>query len=144
MGDVSRHDYDYNNDGIVDNEEYVVGHDTGIKADGVTEMDLNTLMGVAESDDGAWSPREVFLAMEKDQEEHETLLPDHVPGPCHAVAEYAVSPLEPWRLQWNVLVLGVVVYSCIEVPYAAAVTPYAETSLISYLVDLIFVRRPAS
>ena len=75
---------------------------------------------------------------------HEKLLPTHAPGPCHAVVEYAVSPLEPWRLQWNVLVLGVVIYSCIEVPYVAAVTPHADTSLISYLVDLIFVRCPAS
>ena len=81
---------------------------------------------------------QVFDRLEIDLNERALLLPKRLPGPCHAVVEYAVSPHEPWLLRWNVLVLGVVVYSCIQVPYAAAVTPLAEATIISRLVDLIF------
>jgi hypothetical protein len=188
----ARHDFDYNDDGVVDNEEceteppalplltpfcalpspspsslslsrllpctqlvtrefcgrsrYVAGKDFGVKATGHRKLNPETF-GAGEmeewDEDEEWTPRRVFEAMEADQQRRELLLPQHVPGICHMVAEYAVSPHEPWRLHWNVLVLGVVVYSCIQVPYMAAVEPFSQATLLDYLVDLVFVRRPA-
>lgn len=134
-----RHKYDYNFDGIVDNEEYLAGHDTGIEVQGHSSIDLTKIVA---DDDGeeTWHPRQVFDKLEEARQADAQLLPDQVPGICHTVIEYAVSPLEPWRLSWNVLVLGVVVYSCIQVPYDAAVQPLVGASLLDFLVDLIFVR----
>ncbi len=125
----------------------MAGKDFGIKATGHIKLD-HKAFGNSEADAWKeaeeWTPRKVFEALEADQERRELLLPSQVPGLCHKVAEYAVSPHEPWRLTWNVLVLGVVVYSCIQVPYTASVKPFSPATPIDYLVDLVFVRRPAS
>ena len=138
---ATRDKFDFNNDGVVDNEEYIAGMEQGITSpEGDTVLNMAPKGDDWKDEDVEWTPRTVFDALEARQEAEKLLLPQVVPGFCHAVAEYAVSPLEPWRLQWNVLVLGVVLYSAVQVPYTATFKPLAQSDLLDYLVDLIFVR----
>ena len=51
---------------------------------------------------------------------------------------YAISPNDPWRMRWDVLVLGLVIYSCFTVPYDATFRPNWAGDNWVYLTDGIF------
>eukprot|EP01045_Picozoa_sp_COSAG04_P053192 COSAG04_NODE_23097_length_344_cov_0.632653_1_plen_81_part_01 len=51
---------------------------------------------------------------------------------------YAVSPQESWRLRWDLVVLVMVIYSSIIVPYDAAFQSGKEPTTLDNLVDIAF------
>ena len=65
-------------------------------------------------------------------------LANYAPTFVQKVLDYAVSPQEPWRLKWDLMVLILVIYSSIMVPYDAAFRPDKEMTLYDWAVDLTF------
>lgn len=73
--------------------------------------------------------------MRTDAQKH---LANYAPTFVQTVLMYAVSPQEPWRLRWDLLVLVLVIYSSIIVPYDAAFRPDKDPANLDQLVDAAF------
>ena len=54
------------------------------------------------------------------------------------ILNYAVSPQEPWRLRWDFIVLLLVIYSSVNVPYTSAFQPSQDVATLDALVDVAF------
>jgi hypothetical protein len=65
-------------------------------------------------------------------------LANYAPTFVQKILLYAVSPQEPWRLRWDLLVLILVIYSSIIVPYDAAFRPDKAKTYLDTLVDFTF------
>jgi hypothetical protein len=65
-------------------------------------------------------------------------LENYAPTFVQKILLYAVSPQEPWRLRWDSLILMLVIYSSIMVPYDAAFMPDKPKSTLNTLVDITF------
>ena len=65
-------------------------------------------------------------------------LANYAPTFVQQILDYAVSPQEPWRLKWDLMVLILVIYSSIIVPYDAAFRPDKEMKFWDWMVDLTF------
>ena len=107
--------FDFNADGIVDNEEYVEG------LFGVAEDVEVEVPGAVARDRPAdeWTTSDVFATLERSR----SLVPEVVPGVFANVMEYAVNPNEPWKKTWNSVVLAAVIFSTFEVPFSSAFRP---------------------
>jgi hypothetical protein len=62
----------------------------------------------------------------------------YTPTFVQTVLLYAVSPLDPWRLRWDLVVLVLVIYCSITVPYDAAFRPGKEATTLDKLADIVF------
>ena len=54
---------------------------------------------------------------------------------CHF---WSCSPQNEWRMRWDVLVLALVIYSCLLVPYNVAFKPLMGADLTDFFVTAVF------
>ncbi len=51
---------------------------------------------------------------------------------------YAIEPKNPWRLRWDAMMLGVVVFSSLAVPFDAAFRPNKPPDWLTLTMDILF------
>lgn len=125
--------FDENADGIVDNDEFIKG--TYGAADYIASESPGGGDVTNWDKPQPWSTRDVFNTLEQDST---SILPDVVPGFLQQVADYAVSPNEPWKKIWNAVVLAAVLASAFMVPFESAFTPDSDGAWYDLVIDFIF------
>ena len=109
---TKRDKFDFDNDGVVTNDEYIAGVESELnvsKESGAIDINVTVEGDEWDEDEDAWSTKKVFLGMEEDLQRR--VLPDAMPTFLHQISLWAVSPLEGGVLAFVIAVCGALDYA---------------------------------
>ena len=90
-----------------------------------------------EPDDTPFGSHDIFVKIEEHIELN-FLKSQMLPPAVRAALAWSCSPQNEWRMRWDVLVLALVIYSCLLVPYNVAFKPLMGADLTDFIVTAVF------
>ena len=87
--------------------------------------------------DKPFDSKDIFVKIEEHIELH-FLKSQLLPPAVRAALDWSCSPQNEWRMRWDVLVLALVIYSCLLVPYNVAFKPLMGADLTDFIVTAVF------